>query len=199
MAKLYDNRIILMKCFKGMGETLILYKKFALAKTYVIKYMQMSWFLNQFKHESKSYDLLGIIFYYLGNIDRANFYHDKMVRGIRESRNSELKKLCNQILSVRFKKLAEKKQKESKVQNFAADVLVTARNRQSNKNDPLVIDDSSLEVEDDNNLENLIPEPRPKDLVLMSNSKTESSEEVFETRLRSLLRFKIKSEMTFNP
>ena len=43
------------------------------------KELQLSWYTNNTDAELKTYDNLGIINYYLGNIDKASFYHDRMM------------------------------------------------------------------------------------------------------------------------
>ena len=60
-------------------------------KTAVRCYKQMlalSWDLNQRDYEHKAYENLGVCHFYLGDIEKAKYYHDKAFKGIYESEKS---------------------------------------------------------------------------------------------------------------
>lgn len=44
-------------------------------------------------NELNAYDLLGKIFFYLGDIPRSSYYHSRMTGNIREPDSSSLKKM----------------------------------------------------------------------------------------------------------
>lgn len=44
----------------------------------------------------QAYDLLAMQYYYLGKLDDAKYYHDRMVRGKFESKKSNLRKLSEE-------------------------------------------------------------------------------------------------------
>lgn len=41
----------------------------------------MSWLLNNVNKELKAYDQLGKCYYYLGDLDKACYFHEKMMSG----------------------------------------------------------------------------------------------------------------------
>ncbi|CAK70647.1 unnamed protein product (macronuclear) [Paramecium tetraurelia] len=51
------------------------------AKTYITKYLMCSWKLDKPNEELKGYDQMGKYYYYEGNIEMAQFYHNKMING----------------------------------------------------------------------------------------------------------------------
>jgi hypothetical protein len=55
--------------------------------------LNIAWFLNNVDMELKAYDWIGIQYYYLGNLEKAKFYHNKMIDGEYEKADSDLKKL----------------------------------------------------------------------------------------------------------
>jgi len=62
------------KCFKEIqnhNQALYYYKK----------QLQLSWEQQESMHELEAYDLIGIQYYYLGNIDKAIYYHNRMMNG----------------------------------------------------------------------------------------------------------------------
>jgi len=66
---------------------------------YYIKLLQMSWVCNQGRYELLAYDLIGLQYYYLGDLERAQQFHNKMAEGRIEGQNSELRKSgINKIL-----------------------------------------------------------------------------------------------------
>ena len=49
------------------------------AMQYFIKMLQCAWKINDSQSELKAYDLIGIQYFYLGQVSKAKFYHDKMI------------------------------------------------------------------------------------------------------------------------
>ncbi|CAD8147043.1 unnamed protein product [Paramecium octaurelia] len=64
------------------------------AKTYITKYLMCSWKLDKPNEELKGYDQMGKYYYYEGNIEMAQFYHNKMINGDTLKPNSSLKRLA---------------------------------------------------------------------------------------------------------
>jgi hypothetical protein len=50
--------------------------------------MRVSWYADDKNHEIKAYDHMGVAFYYLGEMDKAIYYHLKMVEGYTEKDES---------------------------------------------------------------------------------------------------------------
>ena len=54
----------------------------------------MTWHFNNHKNEVYAYDLLGILYYYLGDTKKSQYYHQRMAEGHVELPESEIKKIC---------------------------------------------------------------------------------------------------------
>ena len=54
--------------------------------------MSMAWELNDTAAEIRSYDNLSQEYYYVGNIDKAKLYHERVFKGKIESSNSMARK-----------------------------------------------------------------------------------------------------------
>ena len=66
-----------------------------------LKMLQMSWVCNQGRYELLAYDLIGLQYYYLGDLERAKQFHNKMAEGRIEGQNSDLRKSgINKILLI---------------------------------------------------------------------------------------------------
>jgi len=55
--------------------------------------LQCAWVCKSRRSELLAYDLIGMQWYYLGEADKARFYHDKMMYGEAETGDSDLRKL----------------------------------------------------------------------------------------------------------
>ncbi|CAD8096770.1 unnamed protein product [Paramecium sonneborni] len=64
------------------------------AKTYITKYLMCSWKLDKPNEELKGYDQMGKYYFYEGNIEMAQFFHNKMINGDTLKPNSSLKRLA---------------------------------------------------------------------------------------------------------
>jgi len=72
----------LANCYKELNfhrEALASYKKV----------LQLAWSLNENKIELETYDLIGMQYYYLENLDKARYYHTRMMKGILEPQTYE--------------------------------------------------------------------------------------------------------------
>lgn len=88
--KLYK---IIGSCFKGLGFCFQFLKQYSLSLIYFTKFLQCSWHLKDQNKELLAYDLIGLQYYYLGEIEKSRYYHLKMVSGEVEPENSTLLKL----------------------------------------------------------------------------------------------------------
>jgi len=50
--------------------------------------LQLAWVKNNFNAEMEAYDALAVQYYYLADLDRANYFHDRSMKGIREKEDS---------------------------------------------------------------------------------------------------------------
>lgn len=55
------------------------------------KQIELSWVLNEKDSELRAYDNIGIQYFYLGNRDKAKYYHERMISGKIEKNKSEVK------------------------------------------------------------------------------------------------------------
>eukprot|EP01017_Pseudomicrothorax_dubius_P005315 TRINITY_DN11317_c0_g1_i1.p1 TRINITY_DN11317_c0_g1~~TRINITY_DN11317_c0_g1_i1.p1 ORF type:complete len:320 (+),score=78.84 TRINITY_DN11317_c0_g1_i1:62-961(+) len=60
---------------------------------YNVKLLQMAWMKNLREQELSAYDRIGIMFFYLGELEKANFFHQRMMDGIVEPKDSPLRLL----------------------------------------------------------------------------------------------------------
>ena len=73
----------------GMTYRTIRYYKRAV--DYFKYQLSLAWELNDEQAEMRSYDNLAIEYYYIGNIEKARLYHDRVMRGRIEQSNSKAK------------------------------------------------------------------------------------------------------------
>jgi len=60
--------------------------------------LKLAWENDHKEMELLSYDRMGMWHYYLGDMDRAAYYHDRMQRGKYESTQSDIRKISNASL-----------------------------------------------------------------------------------------------------
>lgn len=58
------------------------------------KMMCLSWCEKDLLNEGKAYDLLSIDYFYLGQLDKAEYYHDRFIRGKTENNLSIAKSVA---------------------------------------------------------------------------------------------------------
>ncbi|CDW91079.1 histidine acid phosphatase family protein [Stylonychia lemnae] len=91
--------------------------------------LQYAWKENNVEYEMQAYDYLGMQYYYLGQLDNAKYYHERMVRGKFESKKSNLRRLSEE--QYKKKELAKEeryKKYEQTVeidQNTGKEVIIT--------------------------------------------------------------------------
>ncbi|CAD8120735.1 unnamed protein product [Paramecium sonneborni] len=86
----YSNK---MKAYRGLGECLLrIYPK--LSQLYFTKYLMSAWKLKQKNDELLAYELLGKYYFYVGQIEKAKLFHDRMINGNCEDENSRVRLLA---------------------------------------------------------------------------------------------------------
>jgi tetratricopeptide (TPR) repeat protein len=80
-----------MKIHKRIGKIYLELQNRYKAKSHFIKGLHLAWFVNSEKYELEFYDFLGVIAYYDGDVEKAKFYHEKMVNSETEPKNSSIK------------------------------------------------------------------------------------------------------------
>ena len=70
--------------------------------------LQLAWKENLKESEMHAYDHLGVQYFYLGKLDKAKYYHERMMRGQFESQKSPLRELSLEQLRKKESKKDEK-------------------------------------------------------------------------------------------
>ena len=81
----------LMIAYESLGTVYKFLYQYQKAILCYKKQIELSWILNNRDFELRGYDNIGIQYYYLGNRDRAKYYHIRMVCGRYEKNKSDIK------------------------------------------------------------------------------------------------------------
>jgi len=65
------------------------------------KMLQLAWQEGDVHSEMTAYDCLSLEYYYLGEVDKCKYYHDRMTRGKMENSTSIVKKVTTNLLKSR--------------------------------------------------------------------------------------------------
>lgn len=57
------------------------------------KLLQLAWERNNKSMELIAYDGISTIYYYLGDLEKTRYYHERMWKGITENKNSAIRNL----------------------------------------------------------------------------------------------------------
>ncbi|CAI2386636.1 unnamed protein product [Moneuplotes crassus] len=98
----HDNAL---KChvYTEMGLCYQQLKEFKKAIRCFKKLLETSWKIEDKYQEARSFDYLGIQYFYLGNIERANYYHSRWLNGSYESNSSNIRRVYSNISKRKFK------------------------------------------------------------------------------------------------
>lgn len=88
LAKQQNLYEFLMTLYKRMGRVNRKLNKHRVSLKYFLRMLNMSWFLDNETYEFLAYDEIGLCFYYLNELERANFYHSRMLEGEKEPKTS---------------------------------------------------------------------------------------------------------------
>jgi len=89
--KLFSNKIY---AYKNLGRCYQDVRKHKTALIYFTKFLQMAWYLESPKYEFLAYDFIGRQYYYLGKTEKANYYHNKMMSGKIEPKDSRFRQVA---------------------------------------------------------------------------------------------------------
>mgnify|MGYP003879805463 FL=1 len=87
-----------LSSYKNIGKCFQDIQNYKRALFYFVKMLQTAWLLKNQQSELLAYDFIGIQYYYLGDIDKANYYHHKLIIGEGEKVDSEVRELGIQKL-----------------------------------------------------------------------------------------------------
>ncbi len=77
--------------YQSMGKCYQLAKEYKDSIKCYKKVLEIAWDIEQVTDELNAYEAIGIQYYYLGKLDRAKYYHDRMIWGRRESKYSKIR------------------------------------------------------------------------------------------------------------
>lgn len=80
-------------CYQLLGKCFQELRYYQLAIRSFTRALQYAWKQNNVKYELQCYDFIGLQYYYLGDLKKAKYYHEKMMNGDREPKQSEMRKL----------------------------------------------------------------------------------------------------------
>ena len=80
-----------MLAYKEIGFCYNLVKQYRSALINFKKLLQLAWYRRHKGWELKSYDYIGITYYYLGELEKSKYYHKRMWESIYESENSAVR------------------------------------------------------------------------------------------------------------
>jgi len=72
------------------------------ALVYFTKFLYVAWEIDSPKDELLAYDYIGIQYYYMGKLEKAEFFHNRMVGGKLEAKNSRQRQIG--IIKIRLNK-----------------------------------------------------------------------------------------------
>ena len=79
------------KIYKRVGKLYLNLQNLRKAKSCFIKALEMAWFVSSKKYELIAYDLLGLIAFYDGAIEKAKYYHNRMLNCELEDQKSAIR------------------------------------------------------------------------------------------------------------
>jgi len=82
-----------LKAYKSLGRCYQELHNYSIALTYHCKYLQYAWTYGSDKDELMAYDLMGMQYYYMGDLEKANYYHSRMSNGKLEPNDSNTKQI----------------------------------------------------------------------------------------------------------
>lgn len=90
-----------LKCYEKLGKCFQSLKNFTLSLRYYMKMLEIAIYTNSKSKELLAYDLIGLQYFYAGDLSLANFFHKKLIKGEAEQENSTLRRIA--ILKYKYK------------------------------------------------------------------------------------------------
>jgi hypothetical protein len=87
-----------------MGHVHTLLDKHLTATKYYHKMLELAWEQGEERLELNACDLLGIGYYYAGDLEKSRHYNDRMMRGKIESGDSVIKRVSNNLIKSKREK-----------------------------------------------------------------------------------------------
>ncbi|CAD8175338.1 unnamed protein product [Paramecium octaurelia] len=93
-----------MKAFIGLSNCAVTYESYEIAIKFLKKCIQYAWLNNNLEIENLVYQKMGICYFYMGNIEKASFYHERSITYDFEIEDSPLRKLSCDTLKIYLNK-----------------------------------------------------------------------------------------------
>ncbi|KAL4470105.1 hypothetical protein ABPG72_008764 [Tetrahymena utriculariae] len=103
MAQVFGYMYEKMKIYELIGQAYNQIQRHKLSIIYQIKVLRLSWLLQNENHELKAYDQLGKCYYYLGDLEKAYYYHEKMMIGEIEKDQSIIQLSNSKLLNREYR------------------------------------------------------------------------------------------------
>jgi len=94
----YKDKIV---CYRMLGVIHHFQEEFVVACNYFRKALELAWDQQHEEEEVKAYDNLALCFFYMGDLQKARYYNDRMQRGKIEGQGSVLKSVTKNIISAK--------------------------------------------------------------------------------------------------
>lgn len=82
-----------LKSYKNLSICYSALSKFPLSLLYLKKMVQVAWYLKDLDKELRAFDLMGLQYFHLGDMDKAVYYHQRFISVESEPENSDMRKL----------------------------------------------------------------------------------------------------------
>ena len=82
-----------LKAYKYLAVCYHRVKNYRMATFYNVKMLQTAWLCQSKRYELLAYDKIGVEYYYQGDVKKASFYHERMMSGKVEPKDSKLREL----------------------------------------------------------------------------------------------------------
>ena len=83
-----------MRCYHELALAFQELTNYDKAFSYVKKQLKLAWKLENQDYELRAYDTLGMIHYYKGNLEKAEYFENRMRKGLFEPKHSSFRKLA---------------------------------------------------------------------------------------------------------
>lgn len=110
-----------MKALKGIGVCYQLVRKYDTALTYFKRMLELAWYHDNISMELEAYDCMGKQYYYLGRMDKAAYYNQRVWNGLTERKDSGTRILSRHIVDTRRKKKLSQYSEDVMRENMTAE------------------------------------------------------------------------------
>ena len=141
-AMLPIQRRALMKSYQGATKVMIRMGRYSVAMGKAKRALELAFALKDVKTELTIYDLMGKIFFYLGNMNKAKYFHERLMKNIPEPEDSPIKRMFLKRLENRNRRL-----KLHILKHGSASYAAILAKIQNKENEMKVFDSSSDEDE----------------------------------------------------